>query len=107
MAKRRIRRRNPGYPAGSIGAAIPVDLAYAIAHGTSLNQQAIYDMLHSWSARSGVGSDCVKLAKKASALVKGMGDRQRHDRNGVSRGVIDVSPIWDAVAHQCLVYAFS
>jgi hypothetical protein len=106
MARRIRRRRNPNYPAGSIGAALPVDLVYAIAE-KARNQQAVYDMLHNWSARSVVGHDCVKLAKKATALVKGMGDRQRHDSRGASRGVIDVSPIWDAVAHQCLIYAFA
>ena len=43
MAKRRRtirRRRNPSYPAGSIGAAIPVDLAYAIANITANRKAA-------------------------------------------------------------------
>ena len=109
MAKRRTTRRsrrNPSYPLYSIGAALPVDLAYAIAENAP-NQQAVYDMLHNWSATSAVGRDCVKVGKKAAALVKGMGDRQRHDSHGRSRGVIDVGPIWDAVAHQCLIYAFA
>jgi hypothetical protein len=106
MPRRTRRRRNPSYPAGSIGAALPVDLSYAIAENAP-NQQGAYDMLHNWSARSAVGADCVRVGKLANALVKRMGDRQRHDARGVSKGVIDVSCIWDAVAHQCLIYAFS
>ncbi len=55
------------------------------------------DNFLNWKTESAVGDSCLALVAKTQDFINSMGDN----------AIIDTSVIWNAVAHQCHIYAYA